>query len=108
MMESEEATQAPQDPLPPPPPATKDEPPKKMISLKHIKSTEPSQPANNNSERRRVFLPEADSKQDFPISVTLHLSTEQLNEALKHEWKYEGLNSPTRMRDAGLLLILLQ
>jgi hypothetical protein len=91
------------------PPPTSD-PPKRMISLKRVKSTEPTHTStndnySNNRERKRVFLPETDSKQDFPLSVTLQLSIEQLKEALKYEWKEEKLNSPTRMRDAGTLHI---
>lgn len=81
----------------------KDEaPPKRMISLKHVKSTDPPKPA---TERKRVFLPETDAKQDFPISVSQKLSIEQLQEALRREWKFEDLNSPPRMRDAGLKYI---
>jgi hypothetical protein len=95
---SSEATLTTQDPPPPATQETKDEPPKRMISLKHVKSTEPAE-----HERKRVFLPETDSKQDFPISTTQQLSTEQLNNALNYQWQNEKLNSPSRMRDAGLL-----
>lgn len=85
--------------------------PKKMISLKHVKERGDTNINNERKEltqKKKVFLPETDSKQDFPLQVSERLSVARLEEVLNSfAWSEEKLNSPTRMKDSGMCLSYL-